>query len=85
MNTCTENTTSAILHSLYLDDMINKTKQELQKRLKYIQERLSKMKELEGKKLSELRDDVFAAFDRAMQAVNEKTNIFTELKKKKGN
>ncbi|OIO18871.1 MAG: hypothetical protein AUJ37_04580 [Candidatus Magasanikbacteria bacterium CG1_02_41_34] len=64
--------------------MINKTKQELQKRLKNIQERLGKTKDLEIKKLSELGDDVFAAFDRAMQAVNAKTNIFTELKKKRG-
>ena len=65
--------------------MINKTKQELQKRLKNIQERLGKTKDLEIKKLSELGDDVFAAFDRAMQAVNAKTNIFTELKKKEDN
>ncbi|HBB38405.1 MAG: hypothetical protein UV82_C0016G0010 [Candidatus Magasanikbacteria bacterium GW2011_GWD2_43_18] len=63
--------------------MINKTKQDLQKRLKNIQDRLGKMKELEVKKLSELGDDMFAAFDRAMQAVNTKTNIFTELKKKR--
>ncbi len=64
--------------------MINKTKQELQKRLRKIQESLNKTKELELKKLSELGDDVVGAFDRAIQAVNTKTNIFTELKKKKG-
>jgi len=42
------------------------------------------MKAPEVKKLSELGEEVFAAFDRAMQAVNARTNIFTELKKKKG-
>ncbi|MFA7314354.1 MAG: hypothetical protein WC025_00275 [Candidatus Magasanikbacteria bacterium] len=60
--------------------MINKTKQELQARLKKIQESLGKTKDIELKKLSEFGDEVFAAFERAMNTLDAKTNVLTELK-----
>ncbi|PIR76464.1 MAG: hypothetical protein COU32_01890 [Candidatus Magasanikbacteria bacterium CG10_big_fil_rev_8_21_14_0_10_42_10] len=63
--------------------MINKTKQELQARLKKIQDKLGTSKEIELKKLSEFGDEIFAAFERAMNTLDEKTNVLTELKKKK--
>jgi len=60
--------------------MINKTKQELLARLKKIQEALSKTKDIELKKLSEFGDEVVNAFERAMTALDAKTNVLTELK-----
>ncbi|MFA7245328.1 MAG: hypothetical protein WC070_04085 [Candidatus Magasanikbacteria bacterium] len=63
--------------------MINKPKQELLARLKKIQESLVKTKDIEMKKLSEMGDEIVSAFERAMNALDAKTNILTELKAKK--
>ncbi len=60
--------------------MINRIKKDLANRLKKIQDYLTKDKKFENKKLSELGDEIFAAFEHAMSALDAKTNILTELK-----
>lgn len=60
--------------------MINKTKQELQARLKKIQDSLNKTKDIEMKKLAGLGDEISSAFEKALSAIDAKTNVFTELK-----
>jgi len=65
--------------------MINKIKQNLIGRLQAIQENLHASKEVGIKKLEQLSDEIKSSFDRAINVLDLKTNILTELKAKQGN
>ncbi|HZJ41253.1 MAG TPA: hypothetical protein VFD16_03245 [Candidatus Saccharimonadales bacterium] len=65
--------------------MANKIKDDLSKRLKEIQDNLGTNKELGIKKLEQLREEVKKSFDKAINSLNFKINIFKELKAQREN
>jgi hypothetical protein len=65
--------------------MINQVKQDLAKRLKEIQENLDTNKEIGVQKLEQLSTEVKKSFDKAINSLDFKINIFNELKIQRDN
>jgi hypothetical protein len=65
--------------------MANKIREDLTKRLKEAQESLSNSKEIGVKKLEQLSDELKRSFDRAINSLDFKINIFNELKIQRDN
>ena len=63
--------------------MINKIKRDLTKRLEAIQKNLDTSKELGVKKIEELSNEAKATFERAINSLDLKINILSELKNKR--
>lgn len=65
--------------------MTNNVKRDLAKRLKEIQDNLEANKEIGIKKLEELSGEVKKSFDKAINSLDFKINIFNELKNQRDN